>query len=208
MRRTNGDGSLSYFVLPLQYNYRGDFDNDSPEDWPWRDYRSDLWYDFWQRAHRSKCAVTFNDDPTFNHESFDNNCAGCHMTGYRLEGSDADGWSAQRDRRFGRCVRLRWRRSSRADQHGLRVLSRPGLRALGAQPTGQLHRFPRLADAGAASRALRKLSLTSTRHRCRRDRPAALGREPNAACGNPSGRFRPESHQPGEWSARGVLRCR
>jgi predicted CXXCH cytochrome family protein len=30
-----------------------------------------------------------------NAESFDNNCAGCHMTGYRLEGSDADGWSAQ-----------------------------------------------------------------------------------------------------------------
>jgi predicted CXXCH cytochrome family protein len=27
-------------------------------------------------------------------ESFDNNCAGCHFTGYRLQGSTGDGWSA------------------------------------------------------------------------------------------------------------------
>jgi predicted CXXCH cytochrome family protein len=84
-RRENADGSLSYFVLPVQYNYEGDTSNDSSDDWPWRDYRSELWFDF------GGGALTQPD----NAESFDNNCAGCHMTGYRLGGSDADGWSAR-----------------------------------------------------------------------------------------------------------------
>lgn len=83
-RRTNADGSLSYFVLPLQYNYQGNFGNPDPSDWPWRDYRSDLWYDSGADTLRQPA----------NAESFDNNCAGCHFTGYRLGGSDADGWSA------------------------------------------------------------------------------------------------------------------
>jgi hypothetical protein len=85
MRRSNPDGSLSYFVLPLQYNYEGDFANPNPADWPWSDYRSDLWYDFGSDAFRQPD----------NGESFDNNCAGCHFTGYGLQGSDTDGWSAQ-----------------------------------------------------------------------------------------------------------------
>ncbi|MBW2718380.1 MAG: hypothetical protein JRD94_07425, partial [Deltaproteobacteria bacterium] len=84
-RRTNADGSFSYFVLPLQYNYQGDFSNGSSEDWPWRDYRSDLWYDSGTDALRQP----------ENADSFDNNCAGCHFTGYQLGGSDADGWSAR-----------------------------------------------------------------------------------------------------------------
>jgi predicted CXXCH cytochrome family protein len=84
-RRTNADGSLSYFVLPVQYNYEGDFSNPDPADWPWSDYRSDLWYDSGSDAFRQPD----------NAESFDNNCAGCHFTGYNLEGSDADGWSAE-----------------------------------------------------------------------------------------------------------------
>lgn len=84
MRRTKADGGFSYFVLPLQYNYQGDFANPDPDDWPWSDYRSDLWYDFGTDALRQPD----------NNESFDNNCAGCHFTGYRLEGGDAEGWSA------------------------------------------------------------------------------------------------------------------
>lgn len=84
MRRGNADGSFSYFVLPVQYNYEGDFANPDPDDWPWTDYRSDLWYDF---------GLDTLQQPD-NEESFDNNCAGCHFTGYRLDGSDADGWSA------------------------------------------------------------------------------------------------------------------
>ncbi|MDH3200493.1 MAG: hypothetical protein OEM15_06335 [Myxococcales bacterium] len=84
-RRTNADGSFSYFVLPVQYNYQGDFSNPDSDDWPWKDYRSDLWYDFGSGTLRQPD----------NSDSFDNNCAGCHFTGYRLEGSDVDGWSAQ-----------------------------------------------------------------------------------------------------------------
>jgi len=84
MRRTNANGSFSYFVLPVQYNYQGDFSNPNPADWPWRDYRSDQWFDFGSGAVVEPAGS----------ESFDNNCAGCHMTGFRLAGSDADGWSA------------------------------------------------------------------------------------------------------------------
>jgi hypothetical protein len=84
MRRATMDGSLSYFVLPVQYNYQGDFSNPNPDDWPWRDYRSDQWFDF------GNGLLT---EPG-NQESFDNNCAGCHMTGFILGGSEAAGWSA------------------------------------------------------------------------------------------------------------------
>ena len=90
-RRPTADDGWSYFVLPLQYNYEGDATNDSSDDWPWRDYRSDQWFDF--GAGGTGGAGPFTEPP--NEESFDNNCAGCHMTGYRLGGSDADGWSAR-----------------------------------------------------------------------------------------------------------------
>lgn len=83
-RRVNSDGSLSYFVLPVQYNYEGDASNPSSDDWPWRDYRSDQWFDFGSDSLA---------EPS-NGDSFDNNCAGCHMTGYELAGDDSDGWSA------------------------------------------------------------------------------------------------------------------
>ena len=82
IRRANSTGSFSYFVLPFQYNYRGDFSSPDPDDWPWRDYRSDQWFD----------SGTLTEPA--NQESFDNNCAGCHFTGYRLAGSDTAGWSA------------------------------------------------------------------------------------------------------------------
>ena len=84
-RRANMNGSLSYFLLPMQYNYQGDFTNPDPDDWPWRDYRSDQWFDF------DSGLLT---EPA-NQESFDNNCAGCHLTGYRLRGDEASGWSAR-----------------------------------------------------------------------------------------------------------------
>jgi hypothetical protein len=84
MRRSNSDGSLSYFVLPVQFNYQGDASNPDSDDWPWRDYRSDQWFDFGSGSLTQPASA----------ESFDNNCAGCHMTGYSLEGSDTDGWAA------------------------------------------------------------------------------------------------------------------
>ena len=85
MRRTNNDGSFSYFVLPVQFNYQGDPENPDPDDWPWRDYRSDQWFDFGGGTLSQPA----------NTESFDNNCAGCHFTGYELDGSDQEGWSAR-----------------------------------------------------------------------------------------------------------------
>ena len=99
-RRNDATGTLSYFLLPVQYNYEGVFGNGtevgdgSSDDWPWRDYRSDLWYNFDNDELLDRSDGGPNDE-SFNSESFDNNCAGCHMTGYRLEGSDADGWSAR-----------------------------------------------------------------------------------------------------------------
>lgn len=86
MRRSNADGSLSYFVLPVQFNYEGDESNPDlgTDDWPWRDYRSDLWFDFGSDTLTQPAGS----------ESFDNNCAGCHMTGYSLDESGPDGWSA------------------------------------------------------------------------------------------------------------------
>ncbi len=95
LMRRGDPGSLTYFVLPLQYNYEGDPSNGtevgdgSAEDWPWRDYRSDLWFDFDNATDPNPFI-----EPQ-NAESFDNNCAGCHFTGYELRGSDADGWSAR-----------------------------------------------------------------------------------------------------------------
>jgi hypothetical protein len=89
MRRPNADGTFSYFVLPIQFNYQGDDANENPEDWRWRDYRSDLWFDF---ANPTAPDAFIQPESA---ESFDNNCAGCHFTGYDLRGNDADGWSAR-----------------------------------------------------------------------------------------------------------------
>jgi hypothetical protein len=93
MRRTNGNGLLSYFLLPVQYNYQGNSSNPDPDDWLWRDYRSDLWYDFGTDTLRDRNAPA--SDPSFNDQSFDNNCAGCHFTAYEVGGDSAAGWSAR-----------------------------------------------------------------------------------------------------------------
>lgn len=85
MRRTNANGSFSYFLLPVQFNVQGDFTNPDPDDWPWRDYRSDQWFDF---------DTGLLVEP-LNQESFDNNCAGCHFTGYELGGAEPEGWAAR-----------------------------------------------------------------------------------------------------------------
>ncbi|MGB5811169.1 MAG: cytochrome c3 family protein, partial [Polyangiales bacterium] len=84
-RRATSDGSLSYFILPMQYNYQRDFANPDPDDWPWRDYFSDQWFDF---------GLGLLDEPS-NQDSFDNNCAGCHFTGYELRGDETVGWAAR-----------------------------------------------------------------------------------------------------------------
>ncbi len=83
-RRTNANGTFSYYVLPLQFNTEGSNTYPSSDDWVWKDYHSEAWYDF----ANSKLAEPGNAS------AFDNNCAGCHMTGFKLTGNATDGWNA------------------------------------------------------------------------------------------------------------------
>jgi predicted CXXCH cytochrome family protein len=83
-RLANGDGSHSHFVLPLQWNVAGDDTHPSSDDWVFRDYRSELWYDF--------AGSELREPP--NEEAFDAQCAGCHLTGMRLSGSATAGLHA------------------------------------------------------------------------------------------------------------------
>jgi hypothetical protein len=84
-RRMNPNGTLSHFVLPLQYNLRALPASPSSDDWTWRDYRSQDWFDLTNATLREPPAA----------EAFDNNCAGCHFSGMRLEGNAADGFRAR-----------------------------------------------------------------------------------------------------------------
>jgi predicted CXXCH cytochrome family protein len=83
-RRTNANGSFSYYVLPLQFNTVGASASPSADDWPFRDEHSEQWYDF---TH-SRLTEPGNE------RAFDNNCAGCHFTGMQLRGDRTSGFSA------------------------------------------------------------------------------------------------------------------
>lgn len=80
----NANGTLSYFVLPLQWNTAGDDSYAAFEDWSYRDYRSEQWYDFDTDALAT---------PAMEH-AFDGQCAGCHLTGMQLTGDLTAGLSA------------------------------------------------------------------------------------------------------------------
>lgn len=84
VRLPNAGGSYSYFALPLTMNAGGDVGRANPDDWPWRDDHSERWYDHTASSLREPDAA----------DSFDNNCAGCHFTGFSLSGSDGAGWRA------------------------------------------------------------------------------------------------------------------
>ena len=83
-RFTNPNGTFSYYILMVQYNYEGDVTYPSSNNWPWRDYHSERWYDF---------TNNLLIEPA-NSRAFDNSCAGCHFNGFAIEGSEADGWAA------------------------------------------------------------------------------------------------------------------
>lgn len=83
-RIRNGDGSFSYYLLPLQLNTAGDDGANAFQDWRWRDYRSSDWYDV---------ATSKLIEPDAG-RSFDAQCAGCHLTGMRLSGTSQSGWNA------------------------------------------------------------------------------------------------------------------
>ncbi len=84
VRIPNADGSLSYYALPVVRSEEGDLSRADSDDWPWRDDHSERWYDHAGGSLREPATA----------DSFDNNCAGCHFTGYSLSGSEATGWSA------------------------------------------------------------------------------------------------------------------
>ena len=81
---TNQNGTVSRYIMMVQYNYEGDSSYPSSNSWPWRDYHSERWYDY---------TNNLMIEPA-NAKSFDNSCAGCHFNGFRIEGNDADGYVA------------------------------------------------------------------------------------------------------------------
>ena len=89
-RFANPNGTSSYYILMVQYNYYGSPTAPSPDafpssnNWIWRDYHSERWYDFTNNTLIEPA----------NSKAFDNNCAGCHFNAFRIEGSEADGWAA------------------------------------------------------------------------------------------------------------------
>lgn len=72
-------------VLPFQYQVFGDFAFPSPADWPFLDVGADDWFDFGATALRGPA----------DERSFDQRCAGCHMTGISMTTDDAGGFLAQ-----------------------------------------------------------------------------------------------------------------
>ena len=194
-RRSNPDGSLSYFVLPLQYNYEGDFLNPDPADWPWSDYRSDLWVSvrcgYVSRA--GQCGVVRQQL--------------CGLSLQRLRPA------RKRHRRLvcagGRrsqwSLRLQRRHEARADQHRLRGLPRPGLRALGATTPRQLHRVPWPSYSRPPGDDLWALPFAAAWHRGGHDGAPAFRRERDASCWNSPSGVCPRLHEPRERCARGLL---
>ncbi|MBI4412289.1 MAG: hypothetical protein HY541_07390, partial [Deltaproteobacteria bacterium] len=80
---TDLDGS--YQVLPLQYQQEGSDSYTKRTRTIWRDYHSATsWFDHTNQIFKTPAKS----------KSFDNNCAGCHMTGYALSGDSTDGWVA------------------------------------------------------------------------------------------------------------------
>ena len=77
------DGSRH--ILPIQYNFQGQTDETQPfSRWVWAQYNAQRWYDE---------AATARTTPAKT-KAFDNNCAGCHFTGFSLTGDATGGYKA------------------------------------------------------------------------------------------------------------------
>ncbi len=75
----------SRYVLPIQYNFEGQTDETQPYSrWVWSQYNAQNWYD--------ESVPKLKTPPKT--KSFDNNCAGCHFTGYSLTGDSTNGYKA------------------------------------------------------------------------------------------------------------------
>jgi hypothetical protein len=85
---------VSRYILPIQYNFDsapagGNAINeavDPPGRWKWQQYNlaSNGWFS----------AATGSIATPAKSKAFDNNCAGCHFTGYTLTGDATNGWQA------------------------------------------------------------------------------------------------------------------
>lgn len=75
---------VSRYVLPFQFQHAGDPSASNPGAWPWRDTGSADWYDFGTGGLREPARA----------RAFDRSCAGCHFTGFALDGDDTSGWRA------------------------------------------------------------------------------------------------------------------
>lgn len=78
------DGGYTHWVLPFSYQLAGSDDRTSPRDYRWVAYRAEDWLDIAEGALREPDAA----------ESFDRQCAGCHVTGMALRGDEARGFRA------------------------------------------------------------------------------------------------------------------
>lgn len=80
---TNINGSR--YILPIQYNFQGQTDENQPfSRWVWQQYNAQNWYNE---------AGTARKNPPKT-KAFDNNCAGCHFTGFSLTGDSNSGFKA------------------------------------------------------------------------------------------------------------------
>ncbi|OGQ07522.1 MAG: hypothetical protein A3G32_01200 [Deltaproteobacteria bacterium RIFCSPLOWO2_12_FULL_40_28] len=76
--------AVSHAVLPLQYQQEGSESNSPRTRKVWRDYHGSYWYNETTQLFTTPA----------NSKSFDNNCAGCHFTGYSLGGDSTNGYAA------------------------------------------------------------------------------------------------------------------
>lgn len=75
----------SRYILPIQFNYQGQTDESQPfSRWMWQQYNAQNWYNEATPALKTP-ALT---------KAFDNNCAGCHFTGFSLTGDLMSGFKA------------------------------------------------------------------------------------------------------------------
>ncbi|MCG3126119.1 MAG: hypothetical protein CHACPFDD_00949 [Phycisphaerae bacterium] len=80
---TNINGSR--YILPIQFNFQGQSDESQPyARWVWQQYNAQNWYDETALAKKTPAKT----------KSFDNNCAGCHFTGFALTGDSTSGYRA------------------------------------------------------------------------------------------------------------------
>jgi len=77
-------GGVERQVLPFQFQHDGDASFANSAAWPWADIGSAGWYDF----------ATSTLRVPGSRASFDRSCAGCHFTGFRLEGDETSGFHA------------------------------------------------------------------------------------------------------------------